>query len=64
MEHVQHMPRPVHGLLRSLGATEQAGAGLASYLLFEPPFCQALIELGVRDAFAQKAAVLQFFSSL
>jgi NTE family protein len=64
MEHVQHMPRPVHGLLRSLGATEQAGAGLASYLLFEPPFCQALIELGIRDAFAQKAAVLQFFSTL
>jgi NTE family protein len=64
MEHVQHMPRPVHGLLRSLGATEQAGAGLASYLLFEPPFCQALIELGIRDAFAQKAAVLQFFSAL
>jgi NTE family protein len=60
-DHVQAMPKPVRGLLRALGATEVAGAGLASYLLFEPEFTTALIELGERDAFERKAQVLKFF---
>jgi NTE family protein len=64
LQHVHQMPRPVQSLLSGLGATEQAGAGLASYLLFEPQYCQALIELGVRDALAQKSAVLKFFNPL
>jgi NTE family protein len=35
-------------------------AALASYLLFEPGFIQALVALGERDAFARKQELLAF----
>lgn len=49
----------------SAGApTSSAGAAaLASYLLFEPGFVGALIELGRRDAYAQKTQLLEFLAS-
>jgi NTE family protein len=31
-----------------------------SYLLFEPPFCRALIELGFNDTMARQAEVREF----
>jgi NTE family protein len=44
--------------------TSSAGAAsLASYLLFEPGFVGALIELGRRDAYAQKTQLLEFLAS-
>jgi NTE family protein len=48
----------------SAGApTSSAGAAaLASYLLFEPGFVGALIELGRRDAYAQKTQLLEFLA--
>jgi NTE family protein len=39
------------------------GAGLASYLLFEPAFVQALVTLGERDAYAHKAELLAFLGA-
>ncbi len=49
----------------SAGAhTSSAGAAsLASYLLFEPGFVGALIELGRCDAYAQKTQLLEFLAS-
>ena len=41
----------------------KGGAALASYLLFEPGFVQALIALGERDAFARKHDLLAFVGS-
>ena len=36
-------------------------ASLASYLLFEPAFVQALAALGEQDAYARKDELLAFF---
>ncbi|MEY3116532.1 MAG: hypothetical protein RL629_351, partial [Pseudomonadota bacterium] len=36
--HVHELPRPVRRVLEGLGALKGSGAGLASYLLFEPGF--------------------------
>jgi NTE family protein len=38
-----------------------SAAALASYLMFEPTFTQALMQWGEHDAFARKAELLAFF---
>jgi NTE family protein len=60
--HVQSLPR---GVRRALGGLSRAGGvgALASYLLFEPGFVQALITLGEQDAFARKQELLAFVES-
>ncbi|HQD81876.1 MAG TPA: patatin-like phospholipase family protein [Quisquiliibacterium sp.] len=62
-EHIHALPRTARTLLRMIGATDRRGAGLASYLLFEPPYTRALIELGRKDTFARKDDVRRFFAS-
>lgn len=61
------LPMAVRSVLASLagqgGKSVHAGAGLASYLLFEPEFTQPLMALGERDAYAQKDALLAFFAA-
>jgi NTE family protein len=47
--HIKDFPRSVRLLLRSLGALTHESRPLLSYLLFESPFCQELIELGYQD---------------
>ena len=54
------LPGSVRRALGGLGALKGAGA-LASYLLFEPGFVQALIALGEQDAYARKEELLAFF---
>jgi NTE family protein len=49
--------------LGGLGALSGGGAALASYLLFEPGFIEALMSLGERDAKARKAELLAMFGS-
>jgi NTE family protein len=61
--HAHHFPRPVRFLLRSVGAMNRNGSNLASYLLFEAPFCQALIELGYQDAMARRGEMLAFLGA-
>ena len=64
-QHVAELPRPVHALLAMLGASGQPedtrSATLASYLLFERGYTQALMELGRADALRQRAEVRRFF---
>ena len=72
-ESLDHLAREHAGALpdalrRALGAlagknnTGSAGAGLASYLLFEPEFTGRLMEMGERDAYARKEELLAFFA--
>ena len=63
-QHAQLLPKSVRRALGGLGALKGGGGGaLASYLLFEPSFVQALIALGEQDAYARKAQLLAFFAS-
>ncbi len=61
--HVHELPRPVRRVLEGLGALKGSGAGLASYLLFEPGFLRALIALGASDVAMRKEELLDFFSN-
>jgi len=58
--HRHELPAALRLFLRGPGATKTSGAGVLSYLLFEPGYCNELIELGYQDAMAQKAALIGF----
>lgn len=59
------LPAATYNALAGLGALgakgSPGGAALASYLLFEPGFVDALIALGERDACARQDELLAFF---
>jgi NTE family protein len=57
------LPGSVRRALGGLGALNGGGA-LASYLLFEPGFVQALIALGEQDAYARKEELLAFLGTV
>jgi NTE family protein len=59
--HVGELPPSIRNALGGLGALRGGGA-LASYLLFEPGFVQALVALGEQDAFARKSELLAFLA--
>jgi NTE family protein len=63
--HIGSLPAPVRALLRGVGVagrgTEARGSALASYLLFESDYTQALIDLGTRDTLARRDDVDRFF---
>jgi NTE family protein len=69
--YVGELPQTARSVLAGLGALGHSGnqgagsgaASLASYLLFEPGFVGALMDMGQRDAYAQKTALLEFFSA-
>ncbi|MES3000439.1 MAG: patatin-like phospholipase family protein [Pseudomonadota bacterium] len=58
------LPPSVRRALGGLGALKGGGGALASYLLFEPGFVQALIALGQQDAYARKEELLAFLSTV
>lgn len=58
-QHLRLLPPPVRRALGGLGAL-RSGGPLASYLLFEPAFVQALVTLGEQDAYARKEELLPF----
>jgi NTE family protein len=58
--HSKALPWPVRAMLRGIGAMNRSGGALVSYLLFEPPYVQALIDLGYGDAMARKDEVRNF----
>jgi NTE family protein len=60
--HRHELPKALRMFLRGPGATKVSGAGVLSYLLFEPGYCNELIELGYQDAMAQKAHLIEFLS--
>ncbi|MGV8844196.1 MAG: patatin-like phospholipase family protein [Pseudomonas sp.] len=58
--HRHQLPRALRMFLHGPGATKASGADVLSYLLFEPGYCNELIELGYQDAMAQKSALVRF----
>ncbi|MFC5697274.1 patatin-like phospholipase family protein [Pseudomonas sp. GCM10022186] len=58
--HRREMPRAIRTFLRGPGATRASGAGVLSYLLFEPGYCNELIELGYQDAMAKRDELQSF----
>jgi NTE family protein len=61
-KHARALPWAVRLLLSGVGAMNRRGGALTSYLLFEQPYTQALIELGYADAMAQSAALREFIA--
>ena len=57
------LPLTMRLAYRAIGAMGRDGSTLLSYLLFEKPFCRALIELGHQDTMARKDEVLQFIGA-
>jgi NTE family protein len=67
-KHIRSLPASTRNTLTGLGALDTtrgaagSAAALASYLMFEPDFIQALIELGEGDAWRRKADLVRFFN--
>jgi NTE family protein len=68
-KHIGSLPAATRNTLAGLGALDLrrsatgSAAALASYILFEADFIQALIELGAGDAWRQKNELMAFFAS-
>jgi NTE family protein len=58
-EHMQAIPRSVRMLLRTLGGWGRDWR-MASYLLFEAPYCQQLIALGFEDGMRHEDEIRRF----
>jgi NTE family protein len=55
------LPRVIRYLMSGLGSAAEA-AELSSYLLFDPQFCGALVDMGYRDAMAQETELRRFLA--
>lgn len=53
-------PVSIRYLLAVLGARRESGRRLMSYLLFEKPYCRALLDLGYRDAMERESEIRAF----
>ena len=60
--YAHELPWTIRLLLRLIGASKHRGTSLVSYLLSEKKFCNALIDLGYRDAMAQREELLKFIN--
>lgn len=59
---IRHMPKSVRIFMRSAGGTTKGGgAATTSYLLFEKPYIDELVELGYKDAMWEKDKIQAFF---
>jgi NTE family protein len=58
--HRESLPWALRGVLRGIGAMRREGSTLLSYILFEPAYTRALMELGYRDAMHRRAELMAF----
>lgn len=56
----ESLPLSLRTVLRGVGAMRRDGSTLLSYLLFEPSFTQALMELGYKDTMDRRSEVAAF----
>ncbi len=62
--HIDDLPKAMRVFLRTIGATRVGGgASIASYLLFEAPYCQELMRCGYRDCMEQADTVRSFLTA-
>jgi NTE family protein len=61
LRHLRALPRAVRFFLRGIGAMRRSGSALASYVLFERPYCRALMRMGYADAMARRVELEAFF---
>ena len=61
--HARELPAATRDALGGLGILRGGGGALASYLLFEPGFVQALITMGENDAHARRPELMAFFDT-
>ncbi|MDH5426079.1 MAG: patatin-like phospholipase family protein [Gammaproteobacteria bacterium] len=59
-DYVHDLPRTIRFLLSGIGGTKNKESNLISYLLFERGYCRRLIDLGYKDAMAQKDELSRF----
>ena len=60
MRHAKLLPKSIRLFVRGSGATHKSGSGVLSYLLFEAPYCQDLMDLGYHDAHARQDELRRF----
>lgn len=61
--HRDALPFALRMVLRGVGAMRREGSALLSYLLFEPGYNKALMDLGYQDALAQRAEIIEFLDN-
>lgn len=54
------LPLTIRYLLEGLGSSRSQSSDLMSYMLFDPSYCRALVDIGYRDAGERIAEVEQF----
>ncbi len=59
--HRKTLPRMIGFLVDSLGSPKES-AELLSYLLFEPEYCSALVDLGYKDVYDKQEEVMGFLT--
>lgn len=59
-KHYLNMPPAIRFLLRFAGVTKNSESALISYLMFEKPFTQELIQLGYEDGLEQIDSISEF----
>ncbi|MGH8762068.1 MAG: patatin-like phospholipase family protein [Nitrosospira sp.] len=62
-QHAHTLPRTIRLFYRAIGAMRRDGSALLSYVLFEEPFCRALIKLGYDDTMPRRSQILQFIGA-
>ncbi len=59
---IKDLPRTLRYLLRGIGASEEDGTDLISYLAFDNSFTQPLIDLGYHDTYRRKDEIEAFLA--
>ncbi|MBJ7554680.1 patatin-like phospholipase family protein [Marinomonas spartinae] len=62
--YIDTLPKNIRVLIKATGGSiSQTASSAASYLLFTPEYCKAMMELGYKDAMLEKENILKFFEN-